>query len=401
MTEKLNTRHKIFIFLSFCPYLVYAVYGNIFGTDAPVMMNYYGITSGQQGFILTMQSVGTIAAAIFIALRGERYNKIHTIAMGLLLFGAASASIIFAPSYGLLIIIVMAAGVGGAFVDIMTNSVISDVYPARKNTLLPIAHAFYGVGAMIAPLFVTLTVNFDTPQSFVTPFLIIGIATVAVAACYMVSGRRIMAGTPYTDREAVKKRVSENPAEVFKTKKAWALLAAGVLYFTFQQGIAAWLPTYAMRTAGADFNTAGLLLTAFFAGALVMRFLSPLFLKLLAPKTVFSMFGLVAAAFMLIAVLVPGAMMPFTALSGFMQGASVATFVLVCCNEFPHRTASASSICTLAGGAATLTAPLWMGEMAERLGFKVPIIIICGCLFAASFLILFLERKKRSVGGEQ
>lgn len=399
LAEKITGRHKLFIALSFCAYLVFSLYYNLYGTEAPVMMNFYNILPAQQGFIMTMQSIGNICTALFIALRGEKYNKIHVIAIGLLIISLSSFTISFAPAYGILIFVVMAAGVGCTFVDVMMNSVISDVYPRQKNTLLPIAHAFYGTGAMIAPFFVTMTVNPDSPQSFVHPFLFVSLFVAAEFVLYFLIGNSIVKETPYVDREAVKKRVNENPAEIFKTKAAWFFMAVGILYFSFQQGIANWLPTFSMEYAGVDFSTAGMMLSAFFAGTLAMRFLGPFLLKKIAPHTFFAVFGGIAALLMLAAVLMSNAtvMMALVAVSGFLQGCNVVTYIIICCDAFPQRTASASSLCALTSGIAAMTAPLWMGGMAEYMGFQIPMVIACGCLLASALLVAIYSRRiKRS-----
>ncbi len=397
--QKTDGRNRLFILMSFCGFIVYAFYFNTFGTNAPVMMEFYRITSAQQGFILTMQSVGGVAAAIFLALNGEKYNKIHVIAFGLLMLCIGCVLIGLAPAYGWLIALVVLSGVGFTFIDVMTNGVISEVYPQRKSTLLPVTHAFYGAGSMLAPLFVTAVVNPEIISSFRFPFLIIGIATAVVCTVYFLAGQSIMKQTPYAHMDEMKKRASENPAEIFKTTTAWVFLIAGILYFTFQIGIASWLPTYCIESAGIGFETAGVLLTAFFGGALVMRFSGALILKKISPKALFSVFGIIAALLMAGALFVTENVALMTALivaSGFMQGSNVVTLVIMCCETFPKRTASASAIVVIAVNAASLTAPLWMGAMAEKTGFRIPLLIGCACLAIAAVMIIALGKKLRA-----
>ncbi len=402
MTGKLNGRHLLFIALSFATYFVYAVYFNTFGTDASVMMDYFNITEAQQGLIITAQSIGCISTAIFIALMGERHNKINIIALGLLIFSAACLLIGAIPAFGdrvgvgpaynLILLLTLTAGVGYTLMDILMNSVITDVYPTRKKTLQPIVHAFYGSGSMLAPLFVTAVVNPGLPRTFSMPFLITGFAAVAVFILYTITGKSILKDTPYFDKAKLMRRKNENPAEVFKTKTSWLFMAAGILYFTFQIGIASWLPTYSMQQVGVSFETSGMMSTAFFGGALVMRFLGPLFLRKMSPRAVFNVFGIISGVLMLAAVFTEDltAMITLVALSGFMQGSSVVTFIMICCETFPHRTASASSIYALAAAAASMTAPWWMGEIAGRMGFQVPMVMICVCMLA-SVLLIFLQ----------
>jgi fucose permease len=244
MQTKLSKEYRLFAVCSFCAFIVYAFYVNSFGTNAGIMMDFFQMTESRQGFIITIQSVGGIATAIWLSLFGERYNKIRIIAACLALLAVGSLLIGFIPvllsgsgGYFLLLLFVIFAGVGFTGIDVMMNGVITETYPANKNTLLPTAHAFFSTGAMVAPMFVATLVDTSRPSSFAVPFLAIGIMSAVVFAAYSAVGSRIMPTTPYANLQEVRSRVSENPAEIFKSKKAWLLLLACVLYFSFQVGL--------------------------------------------------------------------------------------------------------------------------------------------------------------------
>ena len=383
--------------MSFLAYVTMAIPYTVHGSLAPVTMELYGITAAQQGLIMTMQGLGSLGAALFVALKGERYNKIHTIAFGLIIIGVVGGIVGSAPAYAVLLMMVVLLGVGGTFIDIMMNGVMSDVYPERKNTLLSLVHGFYMVGAMLVPRMVTLIASPDEPGTFSRPFHVLLVAGLAVGALYLISGRRIMPETPYVDMEALKIRVTENPAEIFKTKTAWFFIAVGLLYFTFQMGTTMWLPTFTMQHTGADFSTAGMALTVFFAGNLVMRFVGPFFLKGMSPRVLYSVFGGISAVLMICALLTTNITLMFVLLAGagFTQGAAVPSYIILCINAFPDRPASAASLTTLCVGVANLTAPLWMGVLSAYTdGFLVPMLTICGCLLLAAALI-FIKGEKR------
>ena len=395
MIEKIQGRHKLFIAMSFCSYFVLAFPNMIHGSVAPVTMEYYGITTAQQGLIVTMQSFGFLGAAIFIALKGERYNKMHSIAFGLLILSITGLVIGGAPPYAVLLVVIVFVGIGLAFIDTMMNGVIPDVFPKQKNTLLPLTHAFFSVGATVVPVIATSVVNPGFPLSFSYPFRILAIAAGAVFILYYISSRRIISDTPYINMDAMKARVVENPAEVFKTGKAWYFLITGILYFTFQTGTVVWLPTFVITNTGATFETGGMMLTALFAGMLIMRFLCPLILKKISARNVYIIFGWVSAAMMLALLFVNNIplMLVLVVACGFFQGSHAASLVLMCCDAFPERTASASAIYTIAGGIASITAPLWMGIVAEYTGFLFPLILISIAMLVSATMIFFLDRK--------
>ena len=390
-TGKLTAKNKFFILMSFLTYVVMALPITVQGSLAPVTMEFFGINAAQQGLIVTMQAIGSLCTGLFLGLHGERYNKIYVIALGMFIMCVMGAAVGTAPSYGVFLLMVVAMGIGVTFVDIMQNGVVSDVYPMKKNTLLPLIHGFFALGAMLTPSLITQITGPDQPDTFSNPFRALFVLALGVGFLYLISGRSIMHKTPYINMDKMKRRVAENPAEIFKAKKAWFFIAVGIFYFTYQFGTIMWLPTFMIENAGVDYHTGGLALTVFFAGNLVMRFVGPLFFRVLAPRIIYAVFGAIAAALMLCALFTENVTVIFILLAavGFMQGSSVAAFMLICIEAFPGRTASASSITTLSNGIATLTAPLWMGALSAYTGFLIPMIMISGCLIVGAALIFF------------
>ncbi len=399
MVKKLSIRHWFLIVMTFSVFMIYAFYIDSFGPNATVMMNFYQIDSSQQGFILTVQSIGGLAASVFLALMGERFNKIYVVGAGTCIMGAASICIGFAPSYLVLILLVAAAGIGFTCIDIMVNGVIADTYPDKKNTLLPITHAFYGVGAMVAPLFVAGTVDPEVYSSFSVPFLWIGIAACVIFLLFMLSGSLVMKDTPYAHMEEMKKCASENPAEIFKTGGAWVLLVICFFQFAFQFGMSTWLPTYCIEVRGLAFEEAGLLLSGFFGGALVMRFLGPAVLRKISAANMFSWFIIAAALCMALALSVPSVsvMIALIIAAGFFQGSNAVALVIMCCAVYPNRTASASAITVFAVNIATLTMPLLIGEIAKYTGFQLPLYLVCALMVIPFVLTRGMMKRHESL----
>ena len=83
----------------------------------------------------------------------------------------------------------------------------------------------------------------------------------------------------------------------------------------------------------------------FFGGALLMRFLGPLFLKKIKPAALFIAFGCASAVLMLIALSTTNFSVINTSVivSGFLQGSNLVAVVIICCDCFQKRTASKPS----------------------------------------------------------
>ena len=85
-----------------------------------------------------------------------------------------------------------------------------------------------------------------------------------------------MPETPYADMTAIRRRARANPAEIFRDGRAWIFLLSAFMNLCFQNGVTTWLPRYCSEVRGYGFTAAGLMVTVFFLGALIMRLLSPL-----------------------------------------------------------------------------------------------------------------------------
>ena len=302
----------------------------------------------------------------------ERLNKIYALGAGLLLLGAAGVLIGLMPqfmavgSYALMLGFSLIAGVGYISIDLLMNSVIADVYKERKNGVLPYVHAFYGAGAMLAPVFVTALVSLERPESFARPYLILGLLSLTCAALMLLTGKRMKPQTPYADMEEIRGRARQNPAEIFREGSAWLFLLSGFMNLSFQTGLTTWLPRYCSPVWDYDLTAAGLMVTMYFMGALVMRLLSPFVYRKLGVKRYYQLTLLVSAALYLVFLLLP---MPdwcrkaMVFALGLLQGATVPTLVILCCDAFPERTASASSVVVTGVSLASMVSPVVLGKL--------------------------------------
>lgn len=97
MKNLLSGGRLALLLLCFAGFALYGMYYNSFGANAEVTMAYLGIDEVRNGAIMSVQSVGCLAVAVFLGLFGERLNKILALAVGLGLLGAAGLCIGLMP----------------------------------------------------------------------------------------------------------------------------------------------------------------------------------------------------------------------------------------------------------------------------------------------------------------
>jgi len=360
------------------------------------MMHQFGIDSTQQGFLTTIQCIGGMGVSLLCVFFGEKMNKRWMIGFGIVLLCAGSLATAFGTNYMQVLLFALVAGVGYTFMDIMENATAVEVFGDRSKTALPTLHMTFGIGAMVGPyFFVTSIVDPNVSSSFAKPFLIVAFAGVAVFVLFLIASRR-MFGKSKTQK-AINAVGAQHPGEIFKHPAVWIMLAAGVLYFSFQRGVMTWYPTYMYVTAHVDFQNSGLALTLFLVGSLACRIASPfLFNRFSILKMTITMTFLCGAFMITSIALAPvavGLAEVFVVAGGIMQGAFVAAFVFLICQMFPGKSASASSVVLIAINIAGILTPLWMASLAGQANdFTAPIYIVCAMLFGSAGVIALAHK---------
>ena len=360
---------------------------------------------GQGIWVLSMAGLSLLALLLGRISRkcGQKMQplpkNIVMIALGAVLVGVAGVTIGTMPlygndSYGLLLVFALIGGVGYITIDLLMNGVIADVFPEKKSTLLPIVHGFYGLGAMLAPLLVTLLTDSGRPATFAVPYLVLGAAALVLGAVFWAVSRRATPHTPYADMTALRDRSVANPAEIFRDKRAWLYLLCCFLYLCFQNGIAVWLPNYYKTVHHMAGGAANAMLTLFFLGALVVRMLSPLVYKRMPVRTFYLLTCFLSAGVFAVLLLTPSLAVQrvLLVLLGLLQGAEVPALVILCCETFPTRTASASSIIVLGVSLSALIAPTVLGRLIEQVGYGIPLWGLTACLPLSAAVLLAIRR---------
>lgn len=402
MMRKLPPLLLALIVLCFLIYFLYGIYFGSFGANAENVMTFFRITESQQGVIMAVQSIGCIMMTIFLGLFGERINKLKGLLFGLFFMGLASVLIgtmsmylSVGTGYILMLLFSLIGGVGYVSIDLLMNGAIADIYPKEKTTLLPLTHAFYGTGSMLSPLFVTAMTNPALPQTFSKPYLLHGILSLGLCIVCAVVMTRARPLTPYEDSASMHASAARNPAEIFSDIRAWLFLLCSLLYSCFQIGLGAWLPQYVQQMQGASYVLSNTMLSLYFAGALMMRLLSPLMYRKLSVLAFYIISNLLSSAVFLIFLFIELSSLARCALivmMGILQGCSFPGLFILCGNIFPQRTASASALIVLGISISTCVAPAVIGRMIETVGYRLPMLSITIAL-VLSVANLFLIQK--------
>ncbi|MEG2361803.1 MAG: MFS transporter [Christensenella sp.] len=384
-----NKTTRVFTSMLLATFICYALYVVLFGTLSTTMMNYYSIGTSAQGVFTMVGSIGGIAAAIICALYGERFFKPKTVAIGVLILGTATLLIGGAPPYIIVCICALSCGIGYTVIDVMGQATITEYFPDKAKTLLPLVQIFFGVGTMVGPILIASMINPAAARSFTVPFLLIGGLSLIVTLIYVLSFRKSIPDLLSIDLSSVAENARAHPAEVFKSSKSWVILLGCGLFSCFSTTVVAWYPAFFNTCRGFSVDTAALMLTLFYIGSLVMRLFGPLIFRKLSPQRVYITFSIASILCMLGAVNIAAApiAMLLTVLGGAFCSLNVVSIVMISTALFPTRKASAASLAVFAYNIGGMAAPIIVGALAESAGLQLPINAMIA-VFAVSVAVI-------------
>ena len=389
----MKSQNKTLFFISCAIYFAAAMFINCFGQASNSMMASLSISQSKQGAILTYEAIGGILIAIYLSLYGENHNKVKTILLGTILLALGTISVFLFSfvenPYTYIFISLMLANAGYTTIDLTINSMICEVYSDNKNKYIPIIHTFYGLGAMAMPSFYLLSTCYTNNNHYAYAYLGLGIITIIITFLLL---KQI--NSKNLDNK-VNKKIND-PYEIFKTSKAWFLLLAALLFAIFQTGFQSWATDYNLSVLNLSNNYSSIIITSFFAGALVMRYISTYILNKTKNYKYYFICALLAGISLLAAISSKNNIIYsiFLILTGFFQGGLVPTYMIIVTDSFPSRQSSSSAIFVLAIGISNLLSKLY-GLIIEIYSYETLMIILGICLILSGLIIYFLSRKQK------
>lgn len=131
--------------------LAYGMIAALAGSIVPQLSKQLGLSPAQIGNLFLAQAIGMIVASIaagpFVDLKGKKIG----LSAALSLLALSLFSLPHAGSYFLILLVMIALGVGGGSLTTVTSALLSDVNPPRRATILTLTKSTYGIGGFLTP----------------------------------------------------------------------------------------------------------------------------------------------------------------------------------------------------------------------------------------------------------
>lgn len=230
------------------------------GTAWPAMRHSFGEPVGDLGFILLVNTIGSMAVAVFVGRLIQRLGVPALLTIGGLCAAAGGVSYIAAPGLWLILSVGPVMGAAAGILDAGLNTAIA---LTGRPRLLNLLHGFYGIGTAVGPLVVTGAI---LAGSWRPAYLVLVALDLAAAGSWLVYHRRLpppvppppaRAGGAATDAPA-----TADPTARWPRRKAVSVLTLGMtvffVYTGLEVGAGQWETSYLRGHLGLSASAAGL-----------------------------------------------------------------------------------------------------------------------------------------------
>ncbi len=238
---------------------------SVFGVAWPAIRDSFGLDLEFGGYVTFTTTIGTVLSSLF---SGYIISKLKTgKVITLSVFLTAIALFGFSQSNRLVFLIICAfpLGFGAGSIDTALNNYVALHYkPYHMNWL----HAFWGVGATLGPLIMSLYLNDLNWKGGYLTIAIIQFAFLAVLTFALPLWKN------GKTKDEIVEEVTKPRKNIFKIKGVIYALLIFLVYCAVEFSVGIWGSSYLVMSKGIDVDIAARYITVYFGGITGGRFLA-------------------------------------------------------------------------------------------------------------------------------
>lgn len=362
---------------------VYGVIAAMLGTILPRLGEKFALSKGQMGSIALAQALGLVLASISVGPLIDNKGKKTGLVAGLAMIAASLFALPNASGYEMLLVFMLALGLGGGIIVTAANALVSDINEERRASTLNFLNLFFGLGGLATPF---LAANLLGGDAFKLCYMAAVLTTVTLALHIFTPMPAPSGERGFKMSEAGK--LLSNPA-------LYLLSLFLFLYVTCECGVWNWLATYLIGRGVPEARALNILSLGFALGLLLGRVVvSRILIKVAAPTVTLGASVLMAVTtFLMLQTNDP----TFAWIAVFCGGLAMApvfpTTLAMVGDAFPKGTATAMGIVITFGWVGLAVSSPIIGAIANGANLQTALLV----LPAASVLMVLVNLALRPV----
>lgn len=361
MENKRNLNGIILIITVFIGFLVFGLSENIKGPAIPRIQDNFILNEAQIGMLLALNSIGYLIACTYTPFLSKRIGLKNTTILCFLIMAFAGILISISPNYIIFSGSYFIMYLGNGMLEIALGVIAAIAFTKNTGTMMNLAHFFYGLSSMVAPLIATTLMSIEIEGETLGWR---GMYLIVLLLCLIPIIPTLMSKFPKSkDKEVV--GIRETFKEMIKDKKS--LLITFVLSFgvTCEMTIGGWLVNYLERSQGFSAEEASKILIGFFFLFMIARLvLGPIIDKVGFEKSLL-IISTFAGSMIIVGVVLGEIGSLFLMLSGVGVSPIYPTVMAIIAKEFKENIESAMSFILTFMGVAIVIGNLLVGIVVD------------------------------------
>ncbi len=357
------------------------------GPTLPSLAGNTGSTLSQISILFTVQSLGMLAGNFLSGRLFDRRPAFPFLAAVVLLTAAMLALIPLMSSLGLLAALLFIMGLAAGSIDVGGNTMLVWLHGNQAGPRMNALHFFFGVGALLAPIFVAQAIGLTGGVTWAYWLLALLVLPAALLFLRLPS-------------PAAPARIAQARSERIPWLPVGLMMAAFFLFVGAEVSFGGWIYTYAL-TLGLVTVTSGGYLTSVFWGALTLgRLISIPIAGRVRPRYLLLADVLGGVASLSLLLLMPGVSWAlWVAAFGFgLSMANVYPTLVLLGQRHLHLTAAITSLFMVGGSIGSMVIPWLIGQRFETIGPQVTMMVLLVAVLLAGVDVaafLWVTRSRR------
>ena len=357
------------------------------GPTLPSLAGNTGSTLSQISILFTVQSLGLLAGNFLSGRLFDRRPAFPFLAAVVLTTAAMLALVPLMTSLAMLAGVLFIMGLAAGSIDVGGNTMLVWLHGNQAGPRMNALHFFFGVGALLAPIFVAQAIGLT--GGVTVAYWLLALLVLPAAVLFL---RLPSPAAPAHIAQARSERIPWLPVGL--------MIAAFFLFVGAEVSFGGWIYTYAL-TLGLVTVTGGGYLTSVFWGALTLgRLLTIPIADRVRPRYLLLADVLGGVASLALLLLLPGVSWAvWVAAFGFgLSMANVYPTLVLLGQRHLHLTATITSLFMVGGSIGSMVIPWLIGQRFESIGPQVTMMVLLVAVLLAGVDVaafLWVTRSRR------
>lgn len=262
----LHIKPRNVLILACSMYLFFGMFNAAIGPVLGELAYQTGSTLAAVGAVITFLFLGSLVTQLAAGPLTDRYGQKPLLVVSLLLMAVCLPAFINARSLPLMLILVFFTGMGQGGLDLGANLIVSSAYPKNNTSVLNLLHFFFGLGAIVGPAVVSLTLV-TLGSGLIVHWVAAAVFFLLGVVVFIIRETR-----PDRDLETAALNASTKSAKsVYLSPVLWLICIMILVYVGVEYGAGSWATSYMAITTGLPKENGALVTSAYWAALTLGR----------------------------------------------------------------------------------------------------------------------------------